>query len=144
MHTLKIHDPTDSSLSGSPASLFGFCAGEPYCGDWWFHCTVEVSSADNDADLWKHTFIADIYMQGYGSYVANGPKVWVKKAVAYVTGEEKAFDLHTALRPFLSACVFDALLAGYHIVGTYRHDGREWNLNLLDPPDALELPNLTI
>lgn len=141
MNTIKILDPVDCTLSDS---FFGISGGDSLCGEWVFNCLVAVSLEDNDADLWQHKFNANIYMEGYGSYVTRGPDVWTKSAVAYVTGKDKAFDLHTALRPFLSACVFDALLVGYHIVGTYRHDGREWNLSLLDSPDALELPDFTI
>lgn len=142
MNTIEVHgEPIDSALSHSSFSLHG--GDWDLCGDWRFTCMVEVSLEDNDADLWQHKFTADIYQQGYGSYVADGPKVWAKSAVAYVTGGEKALDLHTALRPFLFDCVVDALMAGYHIVGSYRHDGREWNLNCLDTPDTLELPDLT-
>lgn len=141
MKTIKIHDPVDCTLSNSFFSIYG---GDALCGEWVFNCMVEVSLEDNDADLWQHKFSANIYMEGYGSYVKRGPDVWTKSAEAYVTGVDKALDLHTALRPFLFACVVDAFVVGYHIDGTYRHDGRKWNLNPFDPPDALDLPDLTI
>ena len=140
MNTIEIDDPIDCMLSHS---FFSISGGDVFCGDSVFNCMVELNLEDNDADLWRHKFSANIYRRGYGSYVANGPDVWAKSAVAYVTGQDKAFDLHTALRPFLFACVVDAFVIGYHIDGTYRHDGREWNLNPFDTPDVLDLPDLT-
>lgn len=139
METIPIFDPVDCTLSDS---CFGITGGEPYCGEWIFSCIVELSCEDSGADLWQHKFTASIYQQGYGSYVANGRDVWAKSAVSHVTGSAKAFDLHTALRPFLFECVVDAFVVGYHIVGTYHHDGREWNLSASDTLDTLELPKL--
>lgn len=146
MNTLKINKPVAFTLSQSPHapdSVFGFTAGDLLGGERVFHCTVSVSCEDNDADLWRHEFTAHVFLRGQGRHVPDEPKVWTKEAVAYVTGEAKAYDLHTALRPFLLECVVDAFIAGYHIDGSYRHDGREWNLNCIDTPDTLELPDLT-
>ena len=140
METIPISDPIDCALSHS---FFAISGGEPYCGEWIFDCVVEVRLEDNAADLWKHTFKASIYQHGHGNYVPNGPDVWSRSAVAYVTGDVLAFDLHTAIRPFLFACVVDAFVAGYHLVGSYHHDGREWDLGPVDMPEAVELPDLT-
>lgn len=140
METIPINVALDCALSNS---FFAISGGEPYCGEWIFDCVVEVRLEDNAADLWKHTFKASIYQHGHGNYVPNGPDVWSREAVAYVTGDVQAFDLHTAIRPFLFECVVDAFVVGYHITGSYRHDGREWNLHPVGPPEVFELPDLT-
>ena len=140
METITICDPIDCALSHS---FFAISGGSPYCGEWIFDCVVEVRLEDNDADVWRHTFNANIYLHGHGSYVPHGPDVWTRSAVAYVTGDVLAFDLHTAIRPFLFACVVDAFVAGYHLVGSYHHDGREWDLGPVETPEAVELPDLT-
>ena len=140
METIPISDPIDCALSHS---FFAISGGEPYCGEWIFDCVVEVRLEDNDADLWRHEFSAHVHLHGHGSYAPDGPDVWSRSGVAYVTGDVLAFDLHTAIRPFLFECVADAFFAGYHIVGSYRHDGREWSLNPVGAPEAFKLPDLT-
>lgn len=139
MQTIPISDPIDCALSNSFLAIYG---GELLCGEWVFECMVQVRLQDTDADLWKHTFNARIYNHGHGHAVPHGPDVWTRSAVAYVTGDVLAFDLHTAIRPFLFACVVDAFVAGYHLVGSYHHDGREWDLGPVVMPEAVELPDL--
>lgn len=52
-------------------------------------------------------------------------------------------DLHAALRAYIFSVSPELMLRGFMLEGSYRHDGREWNLNCIDTPDTLELPDLT-
>lgn len=140
MQTISINDPIDCTLDHS---FFAISGGDFLCGEWVFRCMVELRLEDSDADLWRHAFSAQIYLHGHGQYSPDGPDVWTREAVAYVTGEAQGFDLHTAIRRFLFECVEDAFFAGYHITGSYRHDGREWNLHPVGTPEVFELPDLT-
>ena len=136
MHIIEIQpDPIDASLTDWS---FSICGGGPFRSGWVFNCSVEVNREDRDADLWRHKFIAYTYLES-----TSPPRpVWYKLKEVFVTGETEAFDdLHAALRPFLLGCVVDALFAGYHIIGTYTHEGEKWSLS--DTPDTLELPDLT-
>ena len=140
MSTIKIND--FALQSEPPQSFFGVGGGEYVVGEWIFRCTVHEHCEDADADLWSHEFIAEIYQFSRTGYVKKDERVWTKEAVTYFAGAQ-ALDLHTALRPFLFDCVVDALLAGHHIVGSYRYDGREWNLHTVETPDSFDLPDLT-
>jgi len=126
--------------SEPPLSFFGVAGGAFVVGEWNFRCVVHEHCEDPDADLWVHEFSAEIYQFSRTGYVKKDEPVWTREAVKYFAGAQ-ALYLHAALRPFLFECVVDALLAGHHIVGSYRYDGQDWNVHPVDEPETLELPD---